>query len=185
MATWEPIDITHFDRDDIEDVYAEWDDDFKNDLEVRYNRIRKFDETSNESTDEDTIEMTERAKDAFKRGTIELVANQIYDKLTIYFNNARKRLGIQKGRPIEPIRNYDNFELADDGALTYVSKRKVIDLGNINDRLMSPWEMHRLGVNKLKSMGFMNIMDEDIDPYRKRYKRRREEKLKKLDKNLR
>ena len=33
-------------------------------------------------------------------------------------------------------------------------------------------------------MGFMNITDEDIDPYRKRYKRRQEEKLKKLDENL-
>ena len=127
--------------------------------------------------------MTEKAKDKFKFGTIELVANQIYDKLTTYFNNTRKRLGIQKGRPIEPMRNYDNFELADDGALTYVSKRRVINLGNINDRVMSPWEMRRLSVNKLKSMGFMNITDEDIDPYRKRYKVVRE-KVKKLNKNL-
>ena len=75
--------------------------------------------------------MTKNAKDKFKCDTIELVANQIYDKLTNYFNNTRKRLGIQKGRPIEPMRNYDNFELADDGALTYVSKRRVIDLGNM------------------------------------------------------
>ena len=49
---------------------------------------------------------------------------------------------------------------------------------------MSPWEMHRLGVNKLKSTGFMNITDEDIDPYRKKYKRRQEDKLKKLDEDL-
>ena len=42
MATWEPIDITHFDRDDIEDVYGDWGDDFKNKLEVRFNITRKI-----------------------------------------------------------------------------------------------------------------------------------------------
>ena len=89
MATWEPIDVTHFDRDDIEDVYGEWGDDFKNDLEVRFNRLRKFNETLNESTDEDTIEMTEKAKDKFKRDTIELITNQMYDRLTISFDNTR------------------------------------------------------------------------------------------------
>ena len=61
-------------------------------LEIRFNKPRRFNETLNESTDEDTIEMTEKAKDAFKCGTIELVVNQIYDKLTILFNNNRKNL---------------------------------------------------------------------------------------------
>ena len=78
MATWEPIDITHFDRDDIED--DKWDVDIVNDLEVRFNKLRGFGETLNESTDEDTIEMTEQAKNTLKRDTIELVANQIYDR---------------------------------------------------------------------------------------------------------
>ena len=96
MATWEPINITHFDRDDTEDVYGEWGDDFKNNLEVRFNRLRKFNEPLNESTDEDTIKMTEKAKDKFKHGTIELIANQIYDRLTISFDNTRKRLCIHK-----------------------------------------------------------------------------------------
>ena len=44
--------------------------------------------------------------------------------------------------------------------------------------------MRRLGVKKLKSMGFMDVTDEDINPYKPKYKRRREEKLKKLDENL-
>ena len=185
MATWEPIDITHFDHDDIEDVYGDWGDNFKNDLEVRFNKLRKFNETLNESTDEDTIEMTEKTKDAFKRGTIELIANQIYDRLTLSFDNTRKRLGIQKGEPIvKPIRNYDNFKLEDDGALSYVDKRTVIDLGNINEGLITPWEIRRFGVKRLKLMGFLNITDEDINPYKKKYKRRREGKLKKLDENL-
>ena len=33
-------------------------------------------------------------------------------------------------------------------------------------------------------MGFVNITDEDVNPYKEKYKRRREEMLKKLDENL-
>ena len=183
MAKWEPIDISQFDRDDIEDVYSGLDDNFMNDLEVRYNKLRGFNATLNESTDEDTIEMTEKAKDRFKRGTIELIANQIYDRLTLSFNNMRKRFGIKGGIPIESIRNYDNFKLADDGALTYVDKRTVINLANINDGIEPPWEMHRLGVKKLRLMGFRNVTDEDVQPHRPKYIKARE-KIRKLDENL-
>ena len=154
-------------------MYGNWGDNFKNDFEVRLNELRKFNETLNESTDGDTIEMTEKTKDAFKRGTIELIANQRYDRLTLSFDNTRKRLGIQKGEPIvKPIRNYDGFKLADEGALTYVDKRTVIDLGNINEALITPWDMRKLGVKRLKLMGFLSIMDEDVNPYKKKYKRR-------------
>ena len=111
---------------------------------------------------------------AIRHDIEELIANQIYDKLTILLNNTRKKFNIKKGMPIDPIRSYDNFKIADDGALTYVYKRTVIDLGNISERLMPPWEMHRLGVTKLKSMGFMNITDEDINPYKPKYKKARE-----------
>ena len=155
MATWEPIDVSQFDRDDIEDVYGRWGDDFKSNLEIRFNELRKFNETLNESTDEDTIEMTEKSKDAFKRGTIELIANQIYDRLTISFDNTRKRLGTNKGEPIvKPVRNYDNFNLSDNGELTFVDKRTVIDLGNIDEGLRTPWEIRKLGVKKLRFNGF-------------------------------
>ena len=41
----------------------------------------------------------------------------------------------------------------------------VIDLGNINKRLKAPWEIRKLGVSKLKSIGFTNIAYEDINPY--------------------
>ena len=128
-----------------------------------------------ESTDEDLIDMTVKTKYAFKHDTIELVANQIYDKLITMFNNDRKRFGIQKGEPVlNPIRKYDNFKLADDGKISYVHKRTVIDLGNINERLKAPWEMHKLGVSKLKLMGFVNITDEDVNPYKQKYKKARE-----------
>ena len=49
---------------------------------------------------------------------------------------------------------------------------------------MPPWEIRRLGVTKFKLMGFIDITDEDINPYKLKYKRRREEKLRKLDENL-
>ena len=82
MATWEPDEI---DYDKIGDEDYKWDDDVIKDLELRFNKIREYNVALNESTDEETIEMTEKTKDAFKRDTIELVANQIYDKLTIFF----------------------------------------------------------------------------------------------------
>ena len=72
MATWDPADI---DRYDMGEEYDKWDDDFVNDLEIRFNRLRGFNETLNESTDEDTTEMTEKTKYALKYDTIELVAN--------------------------------------------------------------------------------------------------------------
>ena len=90
MASWDPVDVSQLDHDDIEDLHAEWGDDFKSNLELRYNTLRGFNETLNESTDEDTIEIMESAKNAFKRGTIELIANQIYNRLALLFNNTRK-----------------------------------------------------------------------------------------------
>ena len=45
----------------------------------------------------------------------------------------------------------------------------VIDLGNVNGELKAPWEIRKLGVAKLRSMGFTNITDEDVQPHRARY----------------
>ena len=162
MATWEPEGI---DYDKLGDEDYKWDDDVIKDLELRFNKLREFNETLNKSTDVDTIEMTVKTKDVFKLDTIELAANQIYDKLTILFNNDRKRFGIQGGIPIiEPMREYENFKLTKNGKLSYKYKRTVIDFGNINDRLKAPWEIRRLGVAKLRLMGFTSITDEDINP---------------------
>ena len=154
------------------------------DLELRFNKLREFNETLNESTDEDTIQITEKVKNVQKRDTIELVANQISDRLTIFFNNDRKRFGIQGGEPIiEPMREYRNFKLTKNGKLSYVYKRTVIDFGNINNRLKAPWEIRKLGVAKLRLMGFRNLTYEDINPYDRRSKRVREEFMK-LHENL-
>ena len=183
MATWEP-DIDPFDRDEIGDEDYKWDDDVMKNLEIRFNKLREFNRDLNESTDEYTIEMTEKDKDILKKDTIELTANQIYDKLTTMLNNNRKRLGIRKGYPVlDPIRKYDNFKLADDGSLTFVYKKIVIDLGNINEKLKAPWEIRKLGVKKFKLMGFIDVTDEDIQPYKTKYKKAREEVMK-LNENL-
>ena len=181
MASWEPDEI---DYDKIEDEDYKWDDDVIKDLDLRFNKLREFNETLNESTDEGTIEITEKTINASKHDTIELAANQIYDKLTIFFNNDRKRFGIQRGKPItEPVREYRNFKLTKNGKLSYKYKRTVIDFGNINDRLKAPWEIRRLGVTKLRLMGFRNLAYEDINPYDQRYKRAREEVMN-LNENL-
>ena len=181
MASFEPVDT---DYDKIGDEDYKWDDDVIKDLELRFNKLREFNETLNESTDEDTIEITEKAKDVLKRDTIELVANQIYDRSTIFVNNDRKRFGIQGGEPIiDPMREYQNFKLNKNGKLSYVYKRTVIDLGNINNRLKGPWEIRKLGVNKLRLMGFRTLTYEDINPYDRRSKRAREEVMK-LNENL-
>ena len=184
MATWEPIDIDPFDREEIADEDIKWDDNVIKDLEQRYNELRQFNKTLNESTDEDTMNETPIYVDATRRDIEELAANQIYDKLPIMFNNARKRLGINNGTPIEePTIKYNSFKLADDGSLTFKYKRTVIDLGNINKRIKSPSELRRLSIAKLKAMGFTDITDEDTHPYRDKYLVARD-KVKKLNKNL-
>ena len=183
MATWEP-DIDPFDRDEIGEEDDRWDDTFTHDLETRLNKLRQFNKTLNESTDEDTIEMTEKVKDILKKDTIELVANQIYDKVTKFFNDRRKRFGIKGDMLIaEPIRNYDNFKLKAYGTLSYKYKKTVIYLGNIDKGLKSLTEIRRLGIVKLRLMGFRNLTDQDTNPYRPKYKVAREEVMK-LNENL-
>ena len=181
MASWEPEGIDIADRDDIED--DSWNEDVMNDLQKRYKELRQFNKTL--ETSPTTIEgdiLIERKK--LKKDTIELIANQIYDRLTKLFNDGRKRLGIKGGKPIaEPIRNYHKFELADDGALSYKYKGTLIDLGNVNDDLKPPSAIRKLGVSKLRSMGFTDITDEDTNPYRPKYKVARD-KVKKLNEKL-
>ena len=121
-----------------------------NNLEKRFEELRQYNRKFNEIRDESTREEASIHVDATRNDIEELVANEIYDKLTILFNNTRKRLGIRNVEPIDPIRRYDSFKLADDGELTYVNKRTVIDLGNINERMKSPSKIRKLGVTKLR-----------------------------------
>ena len=180
MDSWEPVDV---DLDGTEDEEYEWNDDVMKNLESRFEELRQYNKKFNDSRYKDVREETSIFIDSTRHDIEELVANEICDKLTVLLNNTRKKFGIQKGRPIDPLRKYDNFKLADDGELAYVYKRTVIDLGNMNDRLKAPWEICKLGVAKLRLMGFTNIIDEDVQPHRAKYKKARK-KLRKLDENL-
>ena len=95
---------------------------------------------------------------------IELAANQIYDRITKLINDRRKRLGIKGGANIEePIRDYNSFDLDNNGDLNFKYKNRVINLGNINEGLKTPSAIIKeLGVTRLKLMGFRNITEEDI-----------------------
>ena len=164
MVTWEPEGINIADRDGLGDEDNSWDEYAMNDLQTR--------------------EETSTLMEATRNDIEELVANQIYHKLTTTFNRARERLDIENGTPIEePSIRYNSFKLADDGSLTFVYKRTVIDLGNINERIKLPSELRRLSVAKLKAMGFTDITDEDTHPYRTKYIVARD-KVKKLNENL-
>ena len=184
MASWEP-DIDPFDRGEIGEGDDRWDDDFTHNLETRMNELRRFNSTLSETHNKNLRDITINTKELLKRDTIELIANEIYDKLTKLFNDRRKRLGIKGGIPInEPIRDYSKFKLKTDGTLSYKYKKTVINLGNIDKGLKSLAEISKLGVNKLRLMGFTNITYEDIQPYQPRYKNARKEAARILNENL-
>ena len=86
MALWEPVDIDPTDRDEIEEDDDKWGDGLMDNLERRFDELRQSNAALETSSDKDiTLD-----RDKLKKDTIELVANQIYDKLTILFNNTRK-----------------------------------------------------------------------------------------------
>ena len=183
MATWDPEDIDLTDRDGLGDEDDSWDEYAMNDLQKRYEELRQFNIEYNESSNKATREETSVFIDSTRNDIEELVADEIYDKLIIMFNKAKEGLGINNGTPKEePTIRYNSFKLADDGSLTFKYKRTVIDLGNIDKRIKSLSELWRLGAAKLKIMGFTDITDEDIHPFKTRYKVAR--KVRKLNENL-
>ena len=184
MATWDSDDIDLTIRDGLGEEDDNWDKYAMNDLQNRYEELRQFNIKYNKSRDEAAREEVLNLAEVTRHDIEELVANQIYDKLTIMFNKARERLGINNGTPTEePTIKYDSFKLADNGSLTFKYKRTVIDLGNINKRIKPPSELRRLSTAKLKVMGFTDITDEDTHPYRAKYLVARD-KVKKLNENL-
>ena len=135
----EPVDIDPTDRDGIGEEDGKWDDGKVTEIEAKLKELKQFNarlETSSNKDKEKNI-MLEKRK--VKEGTIELVANHIYDKITTLINKSRERLGIKGGaKLVEPIRNYDSLNLDNTGNLTFIRKDEVIDLGNINEGLHSP-----------------------------------------------
>ena len=90
----EEVDIDVIDYDKIGDEDDSWDENAMNDLQKRYEELRQFNIKYNKSRDKTTREETSIYIDSTRNDIEELVANQIYDKLTTMFNNNRKRFGI-------------------------------------------------------------------------------------------
>ena len=123
-------------------------------------------------------------KGKMRKDTIQLVAGEIYDKMIKLFNDTRKKFKIEHKITVEP--QYKSFNLDDNGNLTFKyedkGKNKFIKFGNINDRLISPSGIRRLGVNRLRLMGFSGITYKDVEPGE--YKDPAVVKFGKLDDNL-
>ena len=134
MASWKPVDIDPIDRDEIIEEDDKWDDNLMDKPEERFDKLKKFNATLGISSDKDVEYNITIDKLKLKKYMIELVANEIYDKTTKLFNKTRKRLGIKGGANIkEQIRNYDSFDLYNNGNLTFVLNNEVMGLGNINE----------------------------------------------------
>ena len=79
MASWEPVDIDPTDRDEIEEEDDKWDDNLMNELETRFEELKRFNATLETSSDKDVEKTITLDKLRLKKGMIERVANQIYD----------------------------------------------------------------------------------------------------------
>ena len=84
MATWEPVDIDPIDHNEIGEEDDKWDDDKITKIEAKLEELRQFNEKLKTSSDEHFGKIT-LEKNKVKEDTIELVANQIYDKITKLF----------------------------------------------------------------------------------------------------
>ena len=88
MDSWETVDV---DLDGTGDEEYEWNDDVMKDLESRFYELRQYNKKFNDSRYKDVREETPIFIDSTRRDIEELVANEIYDKLTILLNNTFKK----------------------------------------------------------------------------------------------
>ena len=122
-------------------------------MERKLEELRRFNATLEASSVDDVEKNITFDKLRLKKDMMQLVTNQIYDKRTKLFNDTRRRLGIKGGASIEePVRNYDNFHLDDNGNLTFTYKNKVINFGNIKEGLIPPSRIRELGVNTVQAI---------------------------------
>ena len=148
MALWEPVDIDPTDRDGIGEEDDKWDDGNITEMEAKLEELRQFSARLEESSGKGLKNDIMLEKDMVKKDSIELISNQMYDKITKLFNDRRKRLGVKGGvKIVEPIRSSDYLKLDDNGNLTFKYENDVKILGNINKCLYSPSRMIKeLGV---------------------------------------
>ena len=115
-------DIDPSDCDEIREEYDEWGDDLMKDLYKRFDKLKRFNATLKESTDKDFDKNVTIEKSKMKKDTIQLVANEIYDKVINLFNNTREKFKIEDKITIEP--QYKSFNLDYNGSLTFKYKNK-------------------------------------------------------------
>ena len=90
MATWDPEGIDIADRDGLGEEDDNWDEYAMNDLQNRYEELRQFNIKYNKSRDEAAREEALNLAKVTRHDIEELVANQIYDKLTIMFKQSKR-----------------------------------------------------------------------------------------------
>ena len=129
------------------------------DLESRFEELRQYNRKFNESRDEVTREDTSIFIDATRHDIKELVANKMYDKLTILLNNTREKFGIQKGRPIDPL-----TLLALGGGVFHVNfvclLITFLVLGRLPPNLVNfhNWILAKFSISKIKNRRFLVAM---------------------------
>ena len=139
-----------------------------------------------ESTNKDFDKNVTIEKSKMNKDTIQLVADEIYDKMINLFYDTREKFKTEDKITVEP--QYKTFNLDDNGNLTFKykdkGKNKFIKFGNINNCLIPLSEIRRLGVNNrlIRLMGFRGITYKDIEP--SKYKDAAVVKFRKLDDNL-
>ena len=102
MASWEPVDIDPTGRDEIGKEDDKWDHSKMNELEGKLEELRRFNARLEESPDKDEENNIMLEKHKLKEDTIELVADQIYNKMTKLFNDTRERYEIEGKVSVEP-----------------------------------------------------------------------------------
>ena len=81
MAKWEPVDVDPIDCDGMKEEDDNLDDGKITEIEAKLEELRHFNARLETSPDKDVGNIT-LEKRKVKEDTIELVANQIYDKIT-------------------------------------------------------------------------------------------------------
>ena len=92
----EGVNFNPFGRDEMEEEDVNWDNDLDKDLKRRLHELRQFNSRLETSSCED-YGNTSIEKNCIKEDTIELIANQIYNKIAKIISGRRKRLGIKGG----------------------------------------------------------------------------------------
>ena len=92
MALYEPVDIDPTGRDGIGKEDDKWDDGKIDELEAKLQGLRQFNARLEVSPGKDLENNIILEKDKVRKDTIELISNQMYDKITKLFKWQEKKI---------------------------------------------------------------------------------------------